>query len=320
VKVLIDGEEKKLPDFLIVGAAKSGTTAVYNYLKNHPRIFLPENKEPWFFSFMGEEIHFLKPNSDGTLVSQGEEGPIYKLADYISLFNKSSESQIIGEASTSYLYTSDKTIINMKKIYGEKYKNVKIIIILRNPIDRAWSNYLMHVRDGTATGNFSKSINIEKINNLLKQGVNIGYDYIGFGMYYEQVRKFLNSFPNIKIVLYDDLCKDPQVVLKEIQVFLGVPITTINVNKKYNVSGVPVNRLAEIVGNIIYKPNKFKSIFKNFLPLRLREKIRMSMGQYLYKKRQISSEDKVKIYEIYQEDINKLENLIHMNLNKWKIN
>ena len=117
-----------LPDCLIVGAAKSGTTALYKFLEEYDEVFCPNLKEPWFFSHMNESFKYVHPITKEDLSRQ----LVTNINEYCSLFNEAKDNQLILEASTSYLYTSDKVISNMKEIYGDKSKDVKIIAILRN--------------------------------------------------------------------------------------------------------------------------------------------------------------------------------------------
>ena len=114
-------KEAKLPDFLIVGAARSATTSLFYYLKNYGEIYMPVRKEPWFFSYADNPPNYSSP---------GAYDVVYKLEDYITLFKAARSDQIIGEASPSYLFTYAAAIRNIKDVYGELYKKLKIIIIL----------------------------------------------------------------------------------------------------------------------------------------------------------------------------------------------
>src|SRR5205809_7660617 len=120
------------PDFLVVGTARAGTTALHYHLRQHPQIFMPRQKEPCFFCFAEN-----KPNYKNGKFSFST----YKHNDYLKLFNKAKSFQIKGEISTPYLFLYDKTINNIRK-YHSHPDELKIIIVLRNPIHRAYSQYL----------------------------------------------------------------------------------------------------------------------------------------------------------------------------------
>ena len=146
----------RLPDFIIPGAAKSGTTSLYQILNQHPDIFFPKSKkEPFYFSFGGE-----KPNYED---EQFNAIPVYQTDDYLNLYTEADDSQICGDASTSYLYLHEESIANMKKLYGDDLAEVKVIIILRNPVDRAFSHYTYLVRNGFENRPFEEAILPENI-------------------------------------------------------------------------------------------------------------------------------------------------------------
>jgi hypothetical protein len=105
--VRVQGKIVKLPDFLIVGAVRGGTTSLYNYLKQHPQIFMPKEKEPQFFAFSEKPTHYPHPPI------------IWKFDDYVKLFENAEESQLIGEASLGYSLCYEETINNIKKYIPE---------------------------------------------------------------------------------------------------------------------------------------------------------------------------------------------------------
>ena len=124
-----------MPNFLIIGAPKSGTTSLYQYLKQHPQIYLPDKKEPHFFSFEGRTQGFNGPGQADFMKKR-----ITKIEDYIKLFENVNDELAIGEASTSYLYIPE-AVERIKKYVPE----VKIITIIRHPAERAFSDYLQHL-------------------------------------------------------------------------------------------------------------------------------------------------------------------------------
>lgn len=205
----LESKQVRLPDFLIVGAARSGTSSLFYYLRQHPNIFMPSLKEPQFFSFMDYTLY--SPKNVPQIMA------VTNLTEYGNLFDDAKQGQVVGEASTSYLYIHEKTIKNIKDVYGPKYKNLKIIIILRNPTERTWSHYVRNVMDNRQDL-LEKGIKSEVIEKEL-----FGHDYIiEFGMYYEQVKSYIEEFPNVKIWLLEDLSKRTKTVIEETFLFLGV--------------------------------------------------------------------------------------------------
>ena len=123
--------ELKLPDFLIIGAARSGTTSLYYSLRRHPGVFMPDLKEPFYLSFVDEipeftGLHFLRER-------------MWTTRDYAELFAEAGDGQLLGEASTSYLYMYEKTIANIQQVYGRAAESLRLIAILRNPVERTFS-------------------------------------------------------------------------------------------------------------------------------------------------------------------------------------
>ena len=126
-----------LPNFLIIGAAKSGTTSLYSYLNQHPQVYFSPFKEPRFFALEGKEVNYQGPSQ---VVNQKA---INTIDEYEKLFAGVTDEVAIGEASTLYLY-SPEAPAKIKQYIPQ----VKLIAILRNPIDRAYSGYCHLVRDG----------------------------------------------------------------------------------------------------------------------------------------------------------------------------
>ena len=186
----------KLPDFFCIGAAKSATTTLYRILDQHKYIYLPESKEPGFFSFGGKEPFCTEKKYVRYIV--------WKEEDYINLFKSAPNHSAIGEASTCYMYFHTETIKNIKKIYGPKAKKIKWIAILRNPVDRAFSHYKHTIRRSMEDLTFEEAIKPENIKKRKIRTPMQGFDFIGYGMYYDQIKSFMNTFPNYKIILFDD--------------------------------------------------------------------------------------------------------------------
>ena len=112
-----------MPDFFIAGAPKSGTTSIFYYLKSQAEIFFPELKEPHFFTFFRKNIDFQSPDA--------LEEHISDLQEYASQYAQIDPTRIMGDASQSYLYGHADVIRNVQEIYGDKGRNIKVLIFLR---------------------------------------------------------------------------------------------------------------------------------------------------------------------------------------------
>jgi len=297
----------RLPNFLIVGAAKAGTTSLYYYLKEHFEIFLPERKELRFFSQM-----------KGDFEGQGDEKLnktiIKNIDEYIEFFKAVKIEKAIGDVSPDYLYYFENSILNIKKFL----ENPKVIIILRNPIDRAFSHYLHFVRDGRETLSFEEALKEEGRRRALNWEWAWYYKDVGF--YYNQVKTYLENFLEVKVYLYDDLKKDPLNLVQDIYRFLEVDDSFIpkSIGEKFNVSGIPKNKFLHA---FLTKPNLVKSaikpLVKLFLPEKRRRNFQNKLLQKNLKKPQIKPETREYLIELYKEDILKLQDLIKRDLSHW---
>ena len=195
----------KKVDFFIVGAPKAGTTSLYHYLDAHPDIEMSSKKEPDFFS-------------DADLQKQGmyySEVRINNLSKYNALF-KREDVQLRGEASVSYLYYPD--VPSKIKEYNSESK---IIIMLRNPIDRAFSHYLMDYRLGLVTDSFETIIN----NKSKHKNAHLHYQqYLSVSEYYSQIERYLDVFGKSKvhIIDYENFKNNTEEIIKEVFIFLGL--------------------------------------------------------------------------------------------------
>src|SRR6187402_2994451 len=181
-----------MPDFLIVGAARSGTTTLHSYLRQHPGIFLPDIKEPSFFVFEGDQQKYVK----GKFAFA-----VRDIDSYEKLFRQARPAQKTGEISTPYLYLYERTIASIEK-YFKTYNEIKIVILLRNPVDRAFSQYCWRVRDGREPLSFEAAIKSEP--ERMKENYSFDYFYLDRGFYFKQVKAYLENFKHVKVILFED--------------------------------------------------------------------------------------------------------------------
>ena len=293
-----------LPNFIIIGAAKSGTTALYHYLKQHPQIYLSPIKETEFFAFEGDGLNFKGP---GDL----PRATITNFVDYQAQFQGVVNEVAIGEASPVYIYSSKAP---------ERIKNylpdVKLIAILREPVERAYSQYLMFIRDQREPlQDFAQAIEEEK--NRKEQGWAWGWRYLELGFYYTQLKRYFDIFNSeqIRVYLYDDLKNNPKRVIEDICTFLNVDNTfTPDMSFKPNISGVPQNKLLH---GFLRNPNVFKDLLKPFLSAKLRKRLRLNLQNSNLSKPELKSEVKEQLLPIFREDILQLQDLIQRDLSPW---
>ncbi len=290
-----------LPNFLIVGAARSGTTSLYNYLIQHPDIFMPKEKEPAFFAFAGEDIQF----------SYGENTIITRYSNYVSLFRGSEKYKVRGEASTPYLYFYKKSIRNIERYIPEK--KIKIIIILRNPVKRAFSQYLLKRKFMMEKLPFMEAIREEK--KRINSNYHFDFFYIDRGFYYNQVKSYLEKFEQVKVLLYDDLKENPRETMKVLFEFLGVDSDhIIDVSKRYNISGTPKSNILQ---KLIIKDFFLKRMAKMLVSGTLVNSMGKWMMQVNLGKEKMDHDAFNYLNELYAGDIRKLSELIGRDLSNW---
>jgi hypothetical protein len=298
--------KKKLPDFLIVGAAKSGTTSLFNCLKQHPQVFMPSaSDEPYFLTGRDfKEIDHKKGAYGKNVVTT--------LEDYANLFKNAKGHKAIGEKSVGYLYYYEESIKNIKKYLN----NPKIIIILRNPVERAFSNYLHHVRDLYEKESFESALDL--IQERKQKNYWWGYDLIGGGLYYHPVKSYLEDFNDIKILLHEDLKNNKENILKDIFEFLGVDSTfKVDTDVYSNISGVPKNYLLQHLLFNDYINPLIKYIAKKLKLEKTMMRLRSDIVLKNIEKPKMKKETREYLTKIYKDDILKTQELINRDVSGW---
>ncbi|WP_239804598.1 sulfotransferase family protein [Croceicoccus hydrothermalis] len=205
----------QFPSFLIVGAAKSGTTVFHQWLSQQAAIFTPPVKEPHFFCFEGRNAATIGTHVDPHYAA----AMTFEQTDYERLFADAQDHQLTGEASPGYLYFP-----GVARAIRKRNPDAKIVFLLRNPVERAYSQFMHHVRDGyEPLRDFTDALCVE--GDRIARGYWWGYHYRAGGMYARRIREYLDVFPreNLKFILFDDLVRRPESVLRETLEFLGVP-------------------------------------------------------------------------------------------------
>lgn len=296
-----------LPNFIIVGAAKSGTTSLYHYLNQHPDIFIPERKECRFFSGIKGDFKGLGNEYANDVINSIDE--------YEMLFESGDSTKFRGDISNDYLYYYKSSIDNIKKHLST---DTKIFIVLRNPVDRAYSNYLHHVRSQWETLSFDEALHEEK--SRMQENWSWSWYYKDVGLYAESVKAYMNNFSNVKVLFYDDMVLDIEKFLSEIIDFLGLEQMDINTNEKHNARGKPKNK---ILHRLIKKESLLSTILRPVVKLlsnrELRDKIKKSLMD-LNMNRNIEAIDeavRVRLVDEYKEDLTQLQKLVKRDLSKW---
>lgn len=290
----------KLPNFLIVGVQKAGTTSIYNYLNEHPQVYMSPIKE----------TNFLEKDWETIAPELCKKQKIRTIEEYSQLFQNVKDEIAIGEASPNYLFHYQTSINRIQRYVP----NAKLIVILRDPSERAYSDYLMHIRDCVGDRNLSEQIKYSAHKSFILRK----------GFYHEQIQAYINTFgrQQIKVYLYEDLCKSPLDFMKSIYQFIEVDERfQANVSKKAQVAQVPKNKM---VNELLSKPNSIRAsvtaIAKYILPSDFRQNLRkklIKLNSQDKKQVPLKTQERQQLVELYREDILKLQDLIQRDLSFW---
>jgi hypothetical protein len=288
-----------MPNFFIVGAQKAGTTSLYQYLSQHPQVYMSPRKEPHFFEGMHSE--YRRPGRRST--------PVSTLAEYQALFEDASDQRAIGEASASYLYSP-----RSPGLIKDSVPDARIIVILRNPADRAYSNYLYCVQVGREPlGSFDEALQAEEGRMLDKWGPLWYYKHKGF--YYAQVKRYFDTFGRDKVGvwLYEDLRNDTFGTLREVFRFLDIDEDFVpDASMEYNPSGIP--RAGRLYKGVRTLTAQNPALVERVLPARLRGYVK---SRFLAKPPPFPPEVRRQLTYSYKEDILRLQELIGRDLSVW---
>lgn len=212
----------RLPNFLIIGAAKGGTTSLYHYLKSHPQVYMSPVKEPHFFTYHGH-VPETPDTAEATRLLPHETRKLKTLADYSGLFKGARSKHLaLGEASTGYLCGAS-TPADVRAYLPK----VKLIALLRDPAERAWSEFMMMRRFGQEPEDSLLDISRRRVNTR----------YLALGQYGEALERWYAEFPRqqIRIHLFEDFASDTATVVTDAMQFIGVDASVpLNLDTHHN--------------------------------------------------------------------------------------
>ena len=275
------------PDFFIVGAPRTGTTSLQNYFEEIPNILMCP-KESGYFSKLSP-------------------GPTISEENYSNSFQIASDKQLVGDATAIYLRDPE-----TPQLIHDANPDAKIIIMLRDPVERAFSHYLMYLRDGYETDSFSN-----KLKDFILKKPTSGnfYNYIIMpSFYHKSITRYLNIFgkKNIKILIYEDFSANTIKIVQEILDFLDISgFMPKNIGKKYNEYGKPLGE----TGRSIIENTTIKNIAKRFLPKSKRTSLQKTIFNQKGQKPTLNENDTKILQDLFQDDVIQLKKSLNRNLN-----
>lgn len=305
---ICSSETVGLPDFIIGGVAKSATTSVAKMISQHELVSVSNQKEPYFFSF---------DSLDSSMDESFARNIICNEDDYSKLFEDNEKQGLSFEASTSYLFTADFSIEKIKKTYSKhSMKLPKLVFILRDPVERAFSHYMFLKRSGVESRTLQESMSLRVDKDLLKRRY-WDFDYLNYGFYSENLKKYIAAGFECKVYLFEDLA-NPQALCSDLFLFLGLKQIPAVQEIYANKSG---QSRFEAITRFFGRSNWLKRAVKPYLSNSIVDSYYSLQDKVL--NLNVSSVEppswlREKYVNIFTEDLNVLEGVISRDLTKWK--
>ena len=290
-----------LPNFMCIGAAKSGTTTLYDILKQHPEIFIPAFKEPHFFDI---------PENYNNGIEWYEK-------NYFRNINK----KIIADFTPSYFFEKQAP----ERIFNDIGKDIKFVILLRHPVERAYSHYLHSVRDENEDISFEEAI--RKEDNRLEKFIE-NKDYLSYlrnsyyhqGLYGEMIERYLKYFSldNFLFIHFEnEFMIDRKKTIDKLLIFIDLE-TEINLNLDLRSNPASKEKF-KFLKKLMKKKGWWRKVLKFMVPsMQIRQIIRNKVQRANLKefqKEKLSEKLKTDLYnEYFKEDIIKFEKLTNKKL------
>lgn len=289
-----------LPNFLIIGAGRSGTTSLYQYLRQHPKVFMSRVKEPNYFAFA--------EGGDGPGAAWLRSTSITTRREYEALFADAGGARAIGEASARYLISAEAPA-RIRGVIPE----VRLIAILRHPVDRALANYLGHRRDGfEPAASFEAALEDQERRRC--EGWPLGA-FVDFGFYSRQLSRYYQLFPRdqLRIHLYEDLVRDAGGLMRDCLAFLEVDSNLMpDFSQRHGRTGIIRNPLLRW----LWRRERVRVALAPWLPRAWRDRGYAWLMRDLVRP-EMKLETRAHLLGLYREDTLALQDLIGRDLSDW---
>jgi hypothetical protein len=298
----MSGRSRRLPTFLVIGAARSGSSSLHDSLRQHPQVFVSAIKEPHFFSYENKEL----PRG-------GPGGPrrtwITDIDRYMELFDRAKPGVAAGEASVSYLYSAE-----APDRIRHHVPDVRLIAILRNPVERAYSAFLyLRERGREPYADFVNALEAE--DERVREDWPHMWHYRRMGFYGEQLARYYERFnrDQIHVLTLDDFVADPQRAMAAVYAHIGVdPAFAPNTAIQHNVTGAPRWRVL----SPLLTPNRATTVLRPLVKATLNPVVRR-VKQRVLVKAQLPAEAASMLARLYRKDVELLGRLLGRDLSSW---
>ncbi|MEO5701564.1 MAG: sulfotransferase [Casimicrobiaceae bacterium] len=296
----------RLPTFVVIGAARSGTTALYTYLRQHPQVFMTDPKEPNFFAFAGEAMDFQGPGAEFV------NNSVTTLPAYQRLFAAAPPGHARGEASPLYLW-SPHAAARLRSLVP----NVRLIAILRNPVEQAYSHFL-YARKEMIEPERDFGVALDAAASRRVAHWQPLFQYATFARYGEQLQRFLAHFPRdqLRVFLYDDFLADPLRLVQDIFAFIGVRDDFApDLRARLNSGGVPRR---ERLQRLVMRPSAATAVAGMLLPRQARRWLRERIAGANLAHPPMPAHARARLRDELMDDIERLQAIIGRDLSAWR--
>jgi len=310
-----------IPNFFLVGAPKAGTTSLYHYLGQHPQIYLSPIKEPCFFADeirpknfseavrprLMRELEETEAFLAGPMLEKRNGGFVVDWGGYLTLFAGACGQPAVGEGSINYLWSPTAPHNIAAHIPG-----ARILMLLRDPASRAYSQYLHGVTNGLIGVSFRRHLERSLHHGPLFDDA---HPFLEFGQYHQQVTRYLEFFPRTQVFirLYEDFRDRQPQTLREVFEFLGVdPGVKIDASVRHREPRVP----RHLRFGYLLKRSGIWEAGSQRLPRRWRNAVSAALLRPRHQL-QMDAEDRAFLVAYYRDDIEKLAALIGRDLSAW---
>lgn len=294
-----------LPTFFVIGAGRSGTTSLADYLGQHPDVYMSPVKAPsHFFCADLERI----PDRATRLVTRSYFTPDARR--YESLFDGVRGERAVGEVSPVYLAS-----VHVAQRIATRLPDARVIAVFRNPVDRAYARWVARSRDGLERRDFAQVVRDEREQPLVRDVA--FHTYLSSGCCSHVLETYLEHFPreHIRVHLYEDLARDPVGVLQDLYAFLGVDGTFVaDTERRLNRSGGTVeNRLLR---GMWTRTALARAALRPYLPRGARDRVFGLVTRTLVP-RPLDPDLRAQLVELYRPEILRLGELLDRDLSSW---
>lgn len=297
------------PQFLVVGTAKAGTTSLYRYLLQHPDIAIPVKETFFFLKELYAQNHLPYPQ-------QRPKRDLILSEEHWENCYRGLEGKIVGEIGTGYLYHHELAIPQIKEYLGT---DVKICIVLRDPVERTFSSYKHFTKDLHENHDFETALSQEEARK--SEHWDFMWHHTAMSKYSEQVEAYLNAFPHVKVFYYEDLRDHPEDFMQSFFTFIGLTAPEgADFSTRFNPSGQVRSKWLQ---QTITQESAFKRLFRPMFRALVGKERRAKIRKYVKERNlksanELTEQQRAQLEHLFQEDTTRLAQLLEAPL-PWSI-